>query len=280
MLNGACRNLLSMLPAEQREHFDQVLSNILSSNGTGQNYMLRLWCFGIVLLTEHSEETDFHQSPQPTNHESPEKPKRQWKTASAHKMFGSIDRIYKMISLTYLSVIYATKGDVGVSDEDAIEGIRIAACTLQCVDRTLLRAWPKSSALAQGTFTKLPVKILREDINPAVQLEALCFYSMIVGEGSLPPEIVAQYERCLADVADSIYSDCLGETFLISLPVYAVSLCIHSTSVFFLTITATNAATLRSGTARQNSGCVYLASRLSPTLYLYHFSRTLHNDLT
>jgi hypothetical protein len=252
MLNGACRNLLGMLPAERREHFDQVMSHLLSSNGTGQNYMLKLWCFGIVLLMEHSDETDFQQSTQPTNDESPARLKRQWKTASGHKIFGSIEKIYKMISLAYLSVIFATKGDVGVSDDEAIEGIQIAICTLQCVDRTALRAWPKSSVLAQGTFPKLPVKILRSNINPAVQLEALCFYCMIVGEGSLPLEIVAQYERCLVDVADLAYPDCLGETFLISLPIYAVSLFTCYTSMF-LTVLATNATTLCPRTARQDS---------------------------
>lgn len=221
MLNGACRDLLSLLPTDRREQFDQVLSHILSSNGAGQNYMLMLWCFGIVLLAEHSGETQNLPSPIENGTASP---KKQWKTASGHKMFGSIDKVYKMISLTYLSVIFATKGDVGVADEDAIEGIRIAVCTLGCVDRKALRAWPTSSALAKGTFTKLPLKILRANISPAVQLEALCFYSMVAGEGNLSKDIVTQYERCLTNAAELVAPERLGETLLISLPIYSVSL--------------------------------------------------------
>jgi hypothetical protein len=220
MLNGACRDLLSLLPTDRREQFDQVLSHILSSNGAGQNYMLMLWCFGIVLLAEHSGESELVRS---SIENGTTNPKKQWKTASGHKMFGSVDKIYKMISLTYLSVIFATKGDVGVSDDDAIEGIRIAVCTLRCVDRKALRSWPTSSALAKGTFTKLPLKILHANISPAVQIEALSFYSMVAGEGSLSTDIVTHYERCLTNAAELVIPECLGETLLISLPIYSVS---------------------------------------------------------
>jgi hypothetical protein len=220
ILNGSCRDLLSLLPTDGREQFDQALSHILSSNGAGQNYMLMLWCFGIVLLAEHSGESEHVRSSIENRTASPRK---QWKTASGHKMFGSIDKVYKMISLTYLSVIFATKGDVGVSDDDAIEGIRIAVCTLRCVDRKVLRSWPTSSPLAKGTFTKLPLKILRANISPAVQIEALSFYSMVAGECSLPADIVTQYERCLINTAELVNPECLGETLLISLPIYSVS---------------------------------------------------------
>lgn len=223
MLNGACRNLLSLLPAEKREQFDQVLSRILSSNGAGQDYMLMLWCFGIVLLVEHSSDIDLPQDSLLTIEIPTTTQGRRWKTASGHKMFGSIEKVYKAINLTYLSVIVATKGDVGVSDADAVEGVRIAICTLRCVNESSLRAWPKSSALAKGTFSKLPLKIMRADINPTVQLEAMCFYSMVAGQGNLPSELVAQYERCLLRATDLSNADCLGETLLISLPLYSVS---------------------------------------------------------
>lgn len=223
MLNGACRNLLSLLPAEKREQFDQVLSRVLSSNGAGQDYMLMLWCFGIVLLVEHSGDMDLLQSSLLSIEVATATQGRQWKTAAGHKMFGSIEKVYKAINLTYLSVIVATKGDVGVSDADAVEGIRIAICTLRCVDESNLRAWPKSSALAKGTFSKLPLKIMRSDINPAVQVEAMCFYSMVAGQGNLPTELVAKYEQCLLRATDLSNADSLGETLLISLPLYSVS---------------------------------------------------------
>jgi hypothetical protein len=228
MLNGACRDLFSLLPADRREHFDQVLSHILSLNGTGQDHMLMLWCFGIVLLVEHSGEHERSQSLHSTIGYTTAMPRKQWKTASGRKVFGSAEK-NKMITLTYLSVIFATKGDVGVSDEDAIKGIRIAVCALRHADQKALTAWPTSSAIARGMFAKLPLKVLRSDINPVVQLEALCFYSMVVGEGNLPTELVTQYERCLEDVADVVDTECLGETLPNSLRIYSVSWCpIHA----------------------------------------------------
>lgn len=47
----------------------------------------------------------------------------QWTTASGRKLFDS-SNCDKTITLACLSVIWAIKGDVGVADEDALEGIR------------------------------------------------------------------------------------------------------------------------------------------------------------
>jgi len=223
MLNGACRKLLSLLPAEVRQQFDRELCHILSSNGTGQNSMLLLWCFGIVILAEHPEEISVSQNfglDQPTSTAGLEK---QWKTASGRKLFGSPNGMYKTINLTYLSVIWATKGDVGVSDAEAIEGIRIAVRTLRFVEIEARVGWPGSSALAKNIFPKLPAKIVREGINSAVQLEALCFFAMIAGANNLPMEIVTQYQRCLATLEDLADPDALREILLVSLPIFAVS---------------------------------------------------------
>lgn len=223
MLNGACRKLLKLLPSELRQQFDRELCHILSSNGTGQNSMLLLWCFGIVILAEHPEEfgdSGFSGAYQPDSTASHEK---QWKTASGRKLFGSPNGLYKTINLTYLSVIWATKGDVGVSDAEAIEGIRIAIRTLSFVDTETRVGWPNSSALAKSIFPKLPSKVLREDIHPTVQLEALCFYAMITGASNLPTEIAGQYQSCLVGVGGLVDAEHLHEILLVSLPVFAVS---------------------------------------------------------
>jgi hypothetical protein len=241
VLNGACGNLLGLLSENSREHFDQALSNMLSSKEATQNCMLMLWCIGIVLLVEHTYETVEQQKFQLSMDITSTTPKKQWRTASGRKMFGDDSKISKTINLSNVNVIFATKGDVGVLDEDAIEGIRIAVRTLRCVDQAILREWPRSSILARSTFKKLPDKILRPDINPAVQLEALCFYSMVAGEGNIPSNIVAQYERCLVDVADLVHSDHLGEALLISLPIYTVSMLAYTLSTY-LTVSATNVA--------------------------------------
>lgn len=186
--------------------------------------MLLLWCFGIVILAEHPE--DFNDSQgfaleQPTSAADPEK---QWKTTSGRKLFGTPNGMYKTINLTYLSVIWATKGDVGVSDAEAIEGIQIAVRTLRFMDAEVRAGWPNSSALAKNIYPKLPAKILREGIDSVVQLEALCFFAMIAGANNLPMETVIQYQRCMATLEDLTEPDALREILLMSLPIFAVSL--------------------------------------------------------
>jgi hypothetical protein len=225
MLNGACRNLLTVLPLQDRQQFDQELAHILSLRSTGQNSMLLLWCFGIVLLAEYPGETSSSQNLQAGSVVCPATAtcEKQWRTASGRKLFGSTTWLYKTINLAYLSVIWATKGDVGVSDEEAIEGIRIAICTLRNVDQEALRSWPYSSPAARNTFTKLPLKLSRVDINPTIQFEALCFYAMIAGKGKSPADVVAQYELCLTQVTSLADTDYLGESLSVSLPVYSVS---------------------------------------------------------
>lgn len=223
MLSGACRKLPCLLPTEVRQQFDRELCHILSSNGTGQNSMLLLWCFGIVILVEHPEKFD---EPLDSGFEQPASTaglETQWKTASGRKLFGSTNGLYKTINLTYLSVIWAIKGDVGVTDAEAIEGIRIAVRTLQFVDREARESWSSSSALAKNIFPKLPVKILRPGISPAIQLKASCFYAMIAGPNNLPLELVIQYQHCLATLENLAGADSLREILSASLPIFAVS---------------------------------------------------------
>lgn len=227
MLNGACRKLLSLLPSEVRQQFDRELCHILSSNGTGQNSMLLLWCFGIVVLAEHPEEFSGSQELGLDHPQAGADLQKHWKTASGRKLFGSPSGLYKTMNLTYLSVIWATKGDVGVPDAEAIDGIQIAVRTLHFVDEAVRAGWPNSSALAKNIFPKLPAKILRDGICPMVQLEALCFYAMIVGADNLPMEIVTQYQRCLIALDDIADTNGLREILVVSLPVFAVSLTLN-----------------------------------------------------
>ncbi len=222
MLNGACRKLLRLLPSDVRQQFDREMCHILSSNGTGQNSMLLLWCFGIVILVEHPEEFSDADTAGANQSKLAASLDDQWKTASGRKLFGSPNGVYKTLNLTYLSVIWATKGDVGVSDAEAIEGIRIAVRTLHFMDNKARASWPSSSALAKNIFPKLPAKILREDIQPNVQLEALCFYAKIAGANNLPTDIVAQYQSLLTKFEGLRDEECLHEILVVSLPIFAV----------------------------------------------------------
>lgn len=135
--------------------------------------MLLLWCFGIIILAEHPHQVGLASAP--LSSFDPKRPEpvceRQWKTASGRKLFGSSRGLHKTINLTYLSVIWACKGGVGVSDVEAIEGIRIAVRTMQVVNEGVRQAWPSSGQLALDIAPKLPSKILRQGINSTVQLE-------------------------------------------------------------------------------------------------------------
>ena len=225
MLNGACRQILSLVPVDVRQQFDEQLCQILSSKGAAQNSMLLLWCFGIVLLVEHPNDIGNRPIPQ-RDFEQPVSSKvmqRQWKTSSGQKLFGSTKGTCKTITLTCMSVVWAAKGHVGVSDEEAIEGTRIASRVLRFVDQDVRENWPKSSPLAANTFSKLSEKIKRAGINRAVLFEALYFYAMIVGQGKIEPEMVTLYEQCLAEFPQVSDPDYLGETLALTLPVFAVS---------------------------------------------------------
>ncbi|KAF2790112.1 hypothetical protein K505DRAFT_327781 [Melanomma pulvis-pyrius CBS 109.77] len=227
MLNGACRELLRLLPSEARRRFDKALCHILSSNSAGQNSMLLLWCIGVVVLAERPHYVEgirsFLSSSETTKtpNGSPERP---WKTASGRKLFGSASDVNKTINLTYLSVMWASKGDV-VPDSEAIEGIRIATRTLAHVDQEMRIAWPNTNPRAKDAFLKLPTKILRKGIDIGVQFEALCFHAMVAGENNLPSHIVEQYEVNLANIT-SLYTDTesLRESLSVSLPLFAPQL--------------------------------------------------------
>ncbi|KAH7126902.1 hypothetical protein B0J11DRAFT_526725 [Dendryphion nanum] len=203
MLNGACRGLLDLLTPQVRFGFDQEICRILSSNSAGQNSMLLLWCIGIILLAEHpdSAEDTAGSSTAVTSGALETISGKQWSTASGQKLFGSIKGLEKTINLITLSVIWASKGDVGVSDADAAEGIRIANRVMHLVDLNTRKCWRQSSPLARSALLKLPTKILRNDIDPAVQLESMAFYAIIAAGEALSPEIIAQFESALLRIS-------------------------------------------------------------------------------
>ncbi|KAF1995767.1 hypothetical protein P154DRAFT_580477 [Amniculicola lignicola CBS 123094] len=227
MLNGACRELLSLLSSEDRQIFDQKLCHILSSNSTTQNPMLPLWCFGIVILLERPHEVGMIRSLGSSSYKESDQviSDNTWKTSSGRKLFGSASGLQKTINVTVLNVIWASKGGVGVSDLDALEVIRIAIRTMHFVDPKLRQAWSTGSTLAKGTFHKLPGKILRADISARVQLEAMCFYAMIAGQNQLLDEVVTKYEHALCDIGHlQVELEFLRESLSVSLPLFAPQL--------------------------------------------------------
>jgi hypothetical protein len=79
MLNGACRQLYSILASDIRGQFDAELYKILKSDVT-KSPMLLLWVCGIVLLTEQKQGQE-HPVASPTL-------RQQWTTPSGQKLFG------------------------------------------------------------------------------------------------------------------------------------------------------------------------------------------------
>ncbi len=253
MLNASCQQILHHLPVEARHHFDRQLCYILSSNGAGQNALLLMWCFGIVLLAEHPNDLDTTSS-NLTQSLSKDVLPRQWKTSSGQKLFGSTKGLYKTMTLTCMNVVWATKGQ-GVSRTEALEAIRIASKIIQCVDPNVRKTWLKSSALAENTFQKLFEKITRIDIDQAVRLEALCFYAMLAGEGNLHPEAVILYGQCLTDItqfSDAQYSE---ETLALSITLFSVRWQAKHTFTE-LTLVAADSRFICSNAPRKHARCL------------------------
>jgi len=217
MLNGACQGLIELLPLDVRELFDKKLCQILSSNSLGKNAMPLLWCFGIVILAEHPELVGKSDA-------SSDFSTVEWATSSGRKIFGTASGCLKTVTLACLTVIWATKGGVGVSDDEAVEGIRIAVRTLQLIDQQLLEQWHSSdsSGMVKNLIPKLLEKIQRSGINPAVQLEALHFLAMILGSKQPHQDVVALYAAALTNLAHLGDANSFGESIALSFPIFAV----------------------------------------------------------
>lgn len=225
MLNGACRQLLGLLPHDAQQQFDQQLKHILVSSGAGKDSMLLLWCIGIALLAENPESaTDVQTWPSKSRElRSAEDAKKQWKTASGQKLFVGLKGLHKTMTLVCMSVIWAVKGGVGVPDDEAIEGIRIASRVLRSIDQDVRESWSKSSSLATSTFTKLLDRLERTDTSPAIRYEAVCLYALIAGTSHLQPAAIAQYEMCLSDQTGILDEQSFRQSLSESLIVFGVS---------------------------------------------------------
>lgn len=228
MLNGACRDLPGILPNKTRIAFDEQLCRILVSNSAQQDSMLLLWCFGIVLLAERSPSDigtsvgSIAESASCSPTASQEHSESKWKTPAARKLFGSAKSQMKTLTMTVLSVIWACKGEVGVSNADAIEGIRIAIKTVEAIDIEIRRSWPTSSTFAKSMFHKVIEKALRDGIHPSVQLEVFAFLAVIAGEEKLPTEVHKKYKTTLENITHlAIDNQQVAQSLTISLPKYA-----------------------------------------------------------
>ena len=245
MLNGACRDLLGILPNKTRISFDEQLCRILISNNAQQDPMLLLWCLGIALLVESPSDIgtsvgSIAESASCASTASQEHSESNWKTPAARKLFGSAKSQMKTLTMTVLSVIWACKGEVGVSNVDAIEGIRIAIKTVEAVDIEIKHSWPTSSAFTKSMFHKVIEKALRDGIHPSVQLEvckiyhcsnlllnilqAFAFLAVIAGEEKLPTEVHKKYKTTLENITHlAIDNQQVAQSLAISLPKYTVN---------------------------------------------------------
>lgn len=162
-LKGACKGLLRFLSLEAQKSIDQELRQILKSSSTLQNSTLLLWCFGIVILSE---------SPQDGR-------QQQWKTVSGQKLFGTPENQGRTINLACLSVIFALKGEGEgeMSVADAMEGIRIATQTIQCIEPSVRHGWPASKPVHRSTVAKLMSRAVQTGIAPSAQLEVCIWVS-------------------------------------------------------------------------------------------------------
>lgn len=122
-----------------------------------------------------------------------------------------------------MGVVWATKGDVGVADDEAIESIRVASSTLRVLDKQLIESWRKSGSYAKDSLRKLHEKIMLIDKSGPILFEALCFYATLAGFGNIQSDTVKQQEKCLLELTQFANPDCLGETLATSLPAFAVS---------------------------------------------------------
>jgi len=173
MLNGACNSLLAYLPSSTRQELEKELLGILSSYSAKNDSLLLLWCFGIVLLSECPDEVKktagrvlgYLQDSEDVTFE------KKWSTSAGRKLFGSSECMLKTINFTSLSVIWACKGETFVSDSDAMEAIRIATRTLNCIPLSVRRSWWSSSHLGKSVPAKLLSKLLQKEMHPGVQFQ-------------------------------------------------------------------------------------------------------------
>lgn len=174
MLRGACRGLLTLTSSEARAAFDEKLCHILTSREVIENSMMLLWCVGIVILVEHPNVVELTVAPIPfsaSDSQSQDPPQKRPKTAAGRIVFGSTKALYRTINLTHLSVVWALKGNVGVSNDEAIEGIRIAIQAMLFIDPEMRERWRDLGTRERANFSRLPAKIQQKDIDPTAQLQ-------------------------------------------------------------------------------------------------------------
>jgi hypothetical protein len=217
-LNGACSELLALLSPEVQQSLDESLRRILKTNSAGKPSMLLLWCSGIVVVAAQPHNAETTSWPMPRA-EGLEPSVRPWRTAAAQKLFDSAN---KCITMIYHHVIWACRGNDEVSDNEAIEGVRIAIRTMQLIDRDTRTQWPTSAELPKRSVPKLTEKILRDGIDAGVQLQAMCFYAIVHELNNLPASMVAQYGNALLGLKNlHMDTETLRETLSTSLPLFA-----------------------------------------------------------
>ncbi|KAF2643460.1 hypothetical protein P280DRAFT_422344, partial [Massarina eburnea CBS 473.64] len=212
MLNGACRGLLSLLPYLTKLAFEEKLCRIISSDLKAEDCMLRLWCFGIIILVEHPEALG--------NGNPPVSVALKWQSKAGKKIFEK--DVSKTLQIACLDVMWITKEHVDIKDTEALESIRIASRTLQLVEQNKRDGWATSAKHASQILTRLSEKALRSHINSSVQLEALSFFALISNGRGLSSELVVKYVAALIEtmsVADTNYfEECVSMSLSLFAP--------------------------------------------------------------
>lgn len=88
------------------------------------------------------------------------------------------DRAARTLHLVVLQVILACRHD-SIKTEDAVKRVRLATQVIEAMDECTLRAWVSSNP---NPINKLHEKMGQRGLHPRVQLEAIGFATVLVGE--------------------------------------------------------------------------------------------------
>lgn len=197
LLDGACEDLLDILPQAGLDKLRDNLTKIMRSVKSVEEQMLSLYCLAIIVKLNNHHKSGGECTDHP----------RSGVSAHSYKEISKFfrgDKAQKTVPLLALQMVYACRPDgPGSPDHDRLRGARLGRQVLEAVEPAVREAWARDKANV-ATVKKLLEKVSQPGLPWNVQLEALTFVSMFSREPrEIPKSVIGAFQRLLLNGADS-----------------------------------------------------------------------------
>lgn len=200
VVNGACRDLIGILPFEVLSRLEQHLFTILSAPTGVEDQSLGLYCLAIMRIISEQFNSDT-----PSTHEdlwatsnlsSADSHSEKWNSDAITHFFQG-RKTHKTMQLVALRVVFACRPGSDEANAEALTSVILANEVIIAVAESVRAEWCNKNP---NIIRKLQEKCVVGNLIPDLRFQALTFLGALPSSLAIPSQATSLYGRLVLDI--------------------------------------------------------------------------------